>query len=159
MGKLFNAFQHIYDPDVPAAADLMECVAELYTSNTSAACPQSHYGTNWPAIGGLPGIGGLEIIAQVLGVDYAGHFTELSFLQWWRTVHKSQPLGITRSLTLAAAVDAWPALPRPHPPVGSPLVAPLVIGNLFDAQTPYQNAQSMLTAFPNGQIMTWQGYG
>merc|ERR1712107_215249 len=56
-------------------------------------------------------------------------------------------------------IDSWPAMPRPHPPVGSPLVAPLIIGNLFDGQTPYQNAQSMLMAFPNGELMTWQGYG
>jgi hypothetical protein len=102
---------------------------------------------------------GLESIGQVLGVDYAGHFTEQSFLQWWQVIHKTQPLGISRSLLLAMAVDVWPVLPRPHPTVGSPVVAPLIIGNLFDPQTPYQNAQGMLEAFPQGQLMTWQGYG
>merc|ERR1712217_143950 len=49
--------------------------------------------------------------------------------------------------------------PRPQPPAGNPVVAPLIVGNLHDGQTPYKNAQKMLTKFPSGRLLTSQFYG
>jgi hypothetical protein len=35
----------------------------------------------------------------------------------------------------------------------------LVIGNLHDAQTDYVGAQRVRASYPDGALMTWQGYG
>jgi len=99
------------------------------------------------------------VIASVLGMDYAGRFTEQRFIEWWRRTRKVQPLGVSRSLSLSVEAAVWPALARPQPAVGDANVAPLIIGNLYDHQTPYHNAQKMGRSFPSGRMLTWQGYG
>merc|ERR1712146_707729 len=38
-------------------------------------------------------------------------------------------------------------------------VAPLIVGNLHDPNTAYRNSQLMREVFPQGSLMTWQGYG
>jgi len=102
---------------------------------------------------------GLEVIGHVLGLDFAGRLTENSLIEWWRSEKEVQPLGVTRSLSFVVIVGTWPVVPRPDPPATSSTVAPLIIGNLHDGQTPYKNAQRMLKAFPSGSLLTSQFYG
>lgn len=167
---LFNAFSEtIYFPSVPCAAHLMECLADLYSQrhapnfscsfsvNRSGQCVNSDHYRSSPSYPGTQG--GLDVIGSVLGLDLAGRLTEESCVQWWRNEKDDQPVGITRSLQMAITVGSWPVVPRPNPPAGSSLVAPLVIGNLHDGQTPYRMAQKMIEHFPSGRLLTTQFYG
>lgn len=43
--------------------------------------------------------------------------------------------------------------------MGSAIVKPLIIGNLFDTATSYSWAQEMKKSFPEGSMITWQGMG
>jgi len=180
---LFGALsQVIYSPGVPCASHLMKCMADVYASGNISSAPCRFFplpndtcttmpitlpsgGLSYPGTRAALGLqypptnGGLDVIGSVLGLDLAGRLTEESFIEWWRSERSKQPLGITRSLGTTAAVGAWPAMPRPQPPAGDPVVAPLVIGNLFDGQTPYKMAQRMHEAFPSGRLLTSQFYG
>lgn len=166
---VFTAFQAgTYPPGAPCAAALMRCIQDMhlrkavnestcvfYDENPSSCTvvPSSFMSLAWPSSRGW------YTVAAVLGMDYAGRFTEQTFIEWWHETKAAQPLGITRSLLTTAATSVWPALARPQPPVGDATVAPLIIGNLHDPKTPYHNAQRMNTAFPAGRMLTWQGYG
>jgi pimeloyl-ACP methyl ester carboxylesterase len=160
-----SASQVIYSPGAPGAGCLMECMAKLYASGEPDNCtflPQRdgtcQYYPDHPE--NYPGTrGGLDVIASVLGMDLAGRLTEESFIEWWRSEKDMRPLGLTRSLGTTVAVGTWPAVPRPDPPAGNSVVAPLVIGNLHDGQTPYKMAQRMIDAFPSGSLLTTQFYG
>ena len=58
------------------------------------------------------------------------------------------------------AISTMPKLPRPVPMYGSALdrVTPLVIGEFHDPATTYTAAQVMKDLFPNGALLSWQGY-
>ena len=77
-------------------------------------------------------------------------------------------------------MSTWPAYARPVPPVGDAELQAVIIGNLHDPNTAYENAQIMAQAFPQGYrakiggqkhlvcgtvwtpagyLVTWQGYG
>lgn len=167
--SLFEALSSVvYSPGVPCASHLMKCLADLYASASmaEAACSFDITANGTcrtlqlaPGAPRYPGARGLDRVASILGMDLAGRLTEESFVEWWRREKDAQPLGITRSLLDTAAVGTWPAVPRPNPTAGSPVVAPLVIGNLHDGQTPYRNAQRMIEAFPSGRLLTSQFYG
>lgn len=144
----------VYHPGVPNAARFMKCLATTYATGN-----MSHCSTQPSSSMTYPGLEGLEVIGQVLGLDLAGRLTEQSFIEWWRAEKEKQPVGIMRALPFVAVVGTWPAVPQPVPPAGNPSVAPLVIGNLHDGQTPYNNAQKMLEAFPSGRLLTSQFYG
>lgn len=101
----------------------------------------------------------LGIQASVLGLDVAGRFNEESFVIWWRDTLRKYPLGTSWALGWAALMGTWPAIPSPVSPIGSATVAPLIVGNLHDPNTPYHNAQMMKQAFPQSSLVTWQGYG
>jgi len=142
----------IYYPGVPDAAQMMKCIADLHKGHASFPCSNSN--GRYP-----PMVGQFAAIGAVLGLDLAGRFTEDAYIQWWRTTKEEQPLGITRSLDFVMSVGAWPAIPRPQAPAGNSFLAPLVIGNLHDGQTPYHNAQNMIEQFPSGRMLTSQFYG
>lgn len=144
----YFARQVIYTPGAPRAPALMQLIKDLSTDGSSLS-----YAPHYPSAMGT------GTISAVLGMDLAGRFTEKAALEWWRRTKETQPIGITRSLLMAFSVGTWPGLPRPQPPVGHPSVAPLVIGNLYDGQTPYQNAQQMVHAFSSGRLITTQFYG
>jgi len=166
--KLFNLVSSVvYVPGVPCAGHLMKCIADLNEfGKFTSACHFSpgrdgcdDDAPDRPIPDQYPGIQGLYVIGQVLGLDLAGRLTEESLIDWWRKSSQAEPLGITRSLLPTIAVGTWPVIPRPQPPAGNPVVAPMVIGNLHDGQTPYKNAQRMLVGFPNGGMLTTQFYG
>ena len=48
------------------------------------------------------------------------------------------------------AMSTWPAYARPVPPVGDAELQAVIIGNLHDPNTAYENAQHMAQAFPQG---------
>jgi len=148
----------LYSPDVPFAPVLTGCIECLYLKKGLECCGEAQLkNAGW--YGKWPGLGFPSQIAYVLGMDFAGRFTEPDALAWWSDTIQRQPVGITRSLTMALSVSVWPAIPRPQPPAGTPQIAALVIGNLYDAQTPYSNAQIMATHFSAGHILTSQFYG
>jgi len=135
-------------PGVPGAPEMMQKIAALNRGEQLGQC------SFYPVLGY-----GLEFIGAVIGMDLAGRFTEHAFLTWWKDAVQSQPVGLLRSLVNVAAVSVWPGISRPQPPVGSAVVAPVVLGNLHDPATPYHNAQLMSQAFPSGRLLTYQGYG
>jgi len=138
----------IEQPGVPEAPAMMQGIAALNRGEQLGQC-QFDAGVG----------GGLEFIGAVIGMDLAGRFTEHAFLTWWRDAAQSQPVGLLRSLSAVAAVSVWPGISRPQPPIGSAVLAPVVLGNLHDPATPYHNAQLMSQAFPSGKLLTYQGYG
>uniref|UniRef100_A0A7S1WIT9 AB hydrolase-1 domain-containing protein n=1 Tax=Alexandrium catenella TaxID=2925 RepID=A0A7S1WIT9_ALECA len=144
----------MFEASVPQANNFMKCLEATYALGDMTDCRQKP-----SAPVNYPGIHGLETMAQVLGLDIAGRMTEDTFVQWWRFEKASQPIGLTKSLFPVVSVGTWPALPRPDPPAGATDVEPLIIGNLYDGQTPYVMAQKMQTAFPRGRLLTSQFFG
>ena len=61
------------------------------------------------------------------------------------------PIGVKWASTWMVAMSTWPAYARPVPPVGDPTLKAVIIGNLHDPNTAYENAQHMKTAFPEGE--------
>ena len=56
-------------------------------------------------------------------------------------------------------MSTWPAYARPVPPVADGGIKAVIIGNLHDPNTAYENAQLLKRNFPDGYLVTWQGYG
>jgi pimeloyl-ACP methyl ester carboxylesterase len=101
----------------------------------------------------------VTMIVGVLGLDVSGRLSEESLVAWWRDSLETFPFGTWRGLTAGAAMASWPMYSKPLPPPGKDGVKALVIGNLHDPQTDYIGAQRMRAAYPDGALMTWQGYG
>eukprot|EP00434_Breviolum_minutum_P018505 symbB.v1.2.016321.t1/scaffold1240.1/size129799/4 len=102
---------------------------------------------------------GIGIQALVMGTDSAGRANEEEFITWWKQTKESDPIGVKWATTWMVAMSTWPAYARPVPPVGDPELQAVIIGNLHDPNTAYENAQTMAQAFPQGYLVTWQGYG
>jgi len=102
---------------------------------------------------------GIGIQALVMGTDSAGRANEEEFITWWKQTKESDPIGVKWATTWMVAMSTWPAYARPVPPVGDPELQAVIIGNLHDPNTAYENAQHMKKAFPQGYLVTWQGYG
>jgi len=101
----------------------------------------------------------LGIQSVVMGTDTAGRLNEEEFIRWWRRTKESHPIGVKWATGWMVAMSTWPAYARPVPPVGDAHLKVVVIGNLHDPNTAYRNAQQMKKAFPQGYLVTWQGYG
>merc|ERR1711884_309720 len=114
----------LYSPSVPCAPQLMKWIADLHANSNDTSCDFIGYGNcphvRLPIIPPYPGIGGVSVIAGVLGMDLAGRLTEQSFIHWWRATKDAYPVGLTRSLGTTVAVGTWPSIPRPQPPAGDP---------------------------------------
>lgn len=148
-----EVFYRLFEIDVPRTGNVMACVEQLYTGKRVKGCYMADI------IKSRGDSYGMTMQSSVLGLDMAGRLSEEGLIQWWRTTKEVSPIGVAWALNWAVGLGSWPALPRPMPPIGRDGVKPLVIGNLHDAQTPYKSAQSMRSAFPDGRLMTWQGYG
>lgn len=162
---LFSVLQSVlYTPGAKGTPQLMKCISDMYATGNVTSCG---FGGSQPLPTATemlsrpkyPGTEGMFELGAVLGMDLAGRLTEESLIEWWRAEKEAQPLGISRTLVFAITMGSFPAIPRPQPPVGNSLLSPLVIGNLFDGQTPYKNAQRMVEAFPSGRLLTTQFYG
>mmetsp|Transcript_60932 Transcript_60932/g.115129 ORF Transcript_60932/g.115129 Transcript_60932/m.115129 type:complete len:674 (+) Transcript_60932:46-2067(+) len=145
-----TVFYSLFDIDAPQTPRVMAAIQELYSGKKSNVAKNIRSGRDFFM---------MAMQSSVLGLDMAGRLSEEGLIQWWRSTKEVSPIGVAWALNWAVGLGSWPALPRPMPPIGRDGVKPLVIGNLHDAQTPYKSAQSMRSAFPDGRLMTWQGYG
>lgn len=68
-------------------------------------------------------------------------------------------LGSIWAMAWMIGMSTWPAYARPVPPVGDAELQVVIIGNLHDPNTAYENAQLLKRNFPKGLLVTWQGYG
>eukprot|EP00438_Fugacium_kawagutii_P015460 Skav202290 [mRNA] locus=scaffold3364:49860:51839:+ [translate_table: standard] len=101
----------------------------------------------------------IGIQAMVMGTDTAGRLNEEEVITWWKRSKEIAPIGVTWATLWMGLLSTWPAYARPVPPVGDPNLRPVIIGNLHDPNTAYDNAQKMKKVFPEGYLVTWQGYG
>eukprot|EP00438_Fugacium_kawagutii_P028533 Skav222530 [mRNA] locus=scaffold2875:91541:93488:+ [translate_table: standard] len=97
--------------------------------------------------------------AMVMGTDTSGRLNEEEVITWWKRTKEMDPIGVTWATGWMTMMSTWPAYARPVPPVGDPNLRPVIIGNLHDPNTAYENAQKMKKFFPEGYLVTWQGYG
>eukprot|EP00931_Biecheleriopsis_adriatica_P120390 TRINITY_DN95511_c0_g1_i1.p1 TRINITY_DN95511_c0_g1~~TRINITY_DN95511_c0_g1_i1.p1 ORF type:complete len:673 (-),score=121.57 TRINITY_DN95511_c0_g1_i1:226-2244(-) len=162
----------LFKPDGVLAPVLMACIARLYSGEESETCPDSLFSdTTAAALLEVKSAGAvnrtkfpldsfnLAIQAVVMGTDTAGRLNEEAVVAWWKKIKESDPIGAPWALKWIVAISTWPADARPVPPLGSSSIQPVIIGNLHDPNTAYATAQTTKKMFPNGAIMTWQGYG
>jgi len=102
---------------------------------------------------------GMANIMAVTAMDTHGRLTEEGVIKWWKDAESRFTMGLGRALFFALGVSIWPAVPTPVPPAGDSALKPLIIGNLRDLQTSYLATQRMKQGFPQGHLLTYQGYG
>ena len=152
---------------VPVGSMIMACVESLHRAGNFGG-PGCCYVPGEPQAFGvddlinLPASDGRSaelIAAQVRAVDMAGRLSPPGLKELWRELQREHPLGYARAF-LVISVASMPNLPRPVPTYGSALdsVRPLVIGEFHDPATSYTGAQLMKDFFPNGALLSWQGY-
>jgi hypothetical protein len=99
-----------------------------------------------------------EAIVQVVrALDIAGRLNPHLLAQFFAELGRRHPLGV-QGATNILYIASSPMLPRPTPPFGSPIVQPLIVGTLNDPATTYAAAQDMAAFFPQGRLLTWQGF-
>lgn len=102
---------------------------------------------------------GMAEIMAVTAMDTHGRLTEEGVIKWWKDAGSRFTMGLSRALFFGLGVSIWPAVPTPVPPAGDSKLKPLIIGNLRDLQTSYLATQRMKQGFPQGRLLTYQGYG
>ena len=102
---------------------------------------------------------GNDAITLVFAVDMAGRLSTTDIERLWADLKDKHPIGFLRANGIISIVSA-PNLPRPVPSYGSGLdkLKPLIIGDFHDPATTYTASQDMRDKFPNGALMSWQGY-
>lgn len=96
----------------------------------------------------------------VWGLDLAGYFGVSDLMNQWRMEKIERgAAGLAAAVGDMAGYFLWPLKATPTAPMGSAIVKPLIIGNLFDTATSYSWAQDMKKSFPEGSMITWQGMG
>lgn len=155
IGEEAHALAHaaIYDDIIPAVA--MKNLSDMFKEYESGALVQTARAerpmvSDW--LGDTYG-------AAVLGLDTAGRLSEEDLVSWWQRSSEIYPVGVGRGLGYAIKIGTWPAIPRPTPPNQDSTIEPLIVGNLWDPNTAYANAQKMAEGFPRGALVTWQGRG
>jgi len=98
-------------------------------------------------------------VTLVRSVDMAGRLSTKDVERLWADIKDKHPIGFLRATNIIRIVSA-PNLPRPVPSYGSGLdkLQPLIIGDFHDPATTYTASQDMRDKFPNGALMSWQGY-
>jgi pimeloyl-ACP methyl ester carboxylesterase len=152
LSAILTGYIFEFDASVQGAPMLMQCIADLAAGKSDCVSGI----TSRQTFVGIPAT--MMALWAVYGGDFSGRMTEDAYIRWYRAAKDRYPLGMARTLQMVGAA-AWPALPRPHPPVGDSKVAPLIAGHLFDPRTPYRNVQRMGDAFPSGRVLTTQFYG
>jgi len=102
---------------------------------------------------------GLAAIYGIRAVDTHGRLTEEGVITWWKDAVGKYTFGLELGLLTAIGIGIWPALATPVPPNGDAALEPLLVGNLRDYQTSYVATQRMKQGFPQGHLLTYQGYG
>lgn len=158
------------EQDVPCAPNMMSCMGWL-TSTDCQSCRPRGCQLEMPSTSSLTQMTGsldglrspdrfnMAMPFAVLGVDVHGRLTEEDIISWWSSAKTRYIFGLWRALWVAIGVSAWPALPRPIPPTGDSKLRPLIIGNLRDLQTSFIASQMVKQGFPQGHLLTYQGYG
>ena len=95
----------------------------------------------------------------IWGVDQAGYFDVPDLMRQWKAAADKGDAGLAAVVGDMVGYFLWPVKATPNAPMGSSIVYPLVVGNLFDPATSYSWAQNMKSAFPDGSLITWQGIG
>eukprot|EP00931_Biecheleriopsis_adriatica_P085241 TRINITY_DN5956_c0_g1_i2.p1 TRINITY_DN5956_c0_g1~~TRINITY_DN5956_c0_g1_i2.p1 ORF type:complete len:719 (-),score=109.83 TRINITY_DN5956_c0_g1_i2:449-2605(-) len=156
---------------INVAAVLMACIQAEYSNTSVAGCPLHNTSFDWggarqlvynvPASVPSPHTDyfNLGINGAVLGLDVAGRPNEEEFIHWWEETLAAYPLSTSWAIGWVVAQATWPAIPAPVPPLGSTTVKPMIVGNLHDPRTAYDSAQRLKDVFPQGSLVTWQGYG
>jgi len=95
----------------------------------------------------------------VRSVDMTGRLNPHDLVNFWQELRTKYPFGFTQAGNILS-VASMPNLPRPVPTYGSALdrVKPLVIGEFHDPATTHTSAQLMKDLFPNGALLSWQGF-
>lgn len=150
----------------PAATILMACVQSLY-AHGNYSDPGCCFHDDPPVLseaapGSEPAAADESIpIPRVLvgGVDMAERLNPEAMARLWARLRAEHPLGFTRASDIIGIASS-PVPARPVPPFGSALdsIRPLIVGELHDPATTYTSAQLMKQAFPQGAVLTWQGY-
>jgi len=148
----------------PAGAILMACVEGVFR-NESIDVPGCCYREGDVAKDGRRKLDGEEEpsyanpVVNVRSVDMQGRLNPDDLTRLWSALKQKHPLGFLRASNILSIAVA-PNVPRPTPPYGSSLDAmrPLIIGNFNDPATTYDASQAMHTNFPNGALLSWQGY-
>lgn len=155
---------------VPVGSMIMACVESLHRSGDFSG-PGCCYVPGVPEAVSVDDILNLpeeydpgprsanQIAAQVRAVDMHGRLSPPDLADLWRELQSAHPLGYTRAY-LVISVASMPNLPRPVPTYASALdsVKPLIIGEFHDPATSYTGSQLMKDFFPNGALLSWQGY-
>jgi len=98
--------------------------------------------------------------SAVIGADLAGRYDlESVMMVYTEARERLDTLSLSSFVGILAPLFSWQATPMPPAPIGNALVAPLVVGNLYDPSTGYRWSQAMASAFPNSHMVTWQGVG
>merc|ERR1712228_214538 len=98
-------------------------------------------------------------ILSVRAVDVKNRLSPSAMARLWSRLMEDHPIGFMRASS-SISIAAMPNLARPLPPFGSGLdrLTPLIVGNHGDAMTPYTSSRAMHSKFPNGALLSWQGY-
>jgi pimeloyl-ACP methyl ester carboxylesterase len=115
---------------------------------------QSGFGTD-------PETGGQELTALVAVncADSPDSGVVDAYQRWVAAAQASPMMGRFLGPDLVCAL--WPVPPTtgPDPSAPRPQVSILVLGNVGDNATPYQNAVAMAESFPRGSLLTFEGEG
>merc|ERR1712232_265061 len=76
---VFSRANVLFEPNVPRAYELLQCLADLEKGQNSTFCPTDDFSSH-RMFAVDPG---LTRIAAVLGANLAGRLTEESFLRWY----------------------------------------------------------------------------
>ncbi|EOD06057.1 hypothetical protein EMIHUDRAFT_121369 [Emiliania huxleyi CCMP1516] len=98
-------------------------------------------------------------VTLVRAVDIKGRLSPPALARLWEEMKRLHPLGAMGD-TNYHDIAVQPNLPRPTPPKGRSFdhLTPLIIGQFGDPATVYSGAQMMQRMFPNGVLLSWQGY-
>ncbi|KAG8468565.1 hypothetical protein KFE25_013648 [Diacronema lutheri] len=143
----------------PAAAIAMACIESLSTRGdyTGPGCCAAELEADVLPTPADEWEDRLSIIQVVRALDIAGRLNPAQIARFYVELGLRHPLG-AQGASNVIFIASSPTLPRPTPPFGSPIVTPLIIGTLNDPATTFAAAQDMKAFFPQGTLLTWQGF-
>ena len=171
LGKFFDGYGIMWKGVSPGSAIMMACVESLHKNGDFDGEGCCDYQPEKKCCNGKIQIpansnttfqemeDGNPTVALVRSVDMAGRLSTADIARLWADLRDKHPIGFLRANGIISIVSA-PNLPRPVPSYGSGLdkLKPLIIGDFHDPATTYTASQDMRDKFPNGALMSWQGY-